>query len=85
MAFKPKIKKRFKREFRRQLRMAISAAIGFIIAFSWKETIVKLIEKQVQQLTTMTSALNVSFASSLITTALGAVIIILSSQLLKER
>jgi hypothetical protein len=80
-----KIRHRFKREFRRQLRMAISAAVGFIIAFAWKDTIFRLIEIQVQKLTIMTSALHVSFASSIITTIFGALIIVLSARLLRER
>jgi biotin transporter BioY len=82
---KVKLKHRFKREFRRQLRMAIAAAAGFIIAFSWKETIMKLIENQVQYFTTMTSVLNVSFVSSIVISILGVLVIIISTQLLKEK
>lgn len=82
---KIKIKHRFKREFRRQLRMAISAAAGFLIAYSWKEAFSKLIETNVQKFTTMTSAINVSFVSAILTTALGVLIIIIGSELLKER
>lgn len=79
------IKKRYSREFKRQLRMALSAAVGFLIAFSWKDTLLMLLEKQVKTLTTMTSALNVSFVSSIIATLLGALIIILSSGMLREK
>jgi len=82
---KVKLKHRFKREFRRQLRMAIAAAAGFIIAFSWKETIIRLIERSVQKLTTMTSPFNISLTASIVTSVLGVLIIIISTQLLKER
>jgi len=79
------MKRRFGREFRRQLRMAISAAVGFLIAFSWKDTLLMLLEKQVQLFTTMTSALNVSLVSSILATILGVLVIIISTHLLKER
>jgi len=82
---KVKLKHRFKREFRRQLRMAIAAAAGFIIAFSWKETIIRSIERGVQKLTTMTSPFNISLTASIVTSVLGVLIIIISTQLLKER
>jgi len=82
---KLRIRHKFKREFRRQLRMAISAAAGFIIAYSWKDAIFKLVETQVQKLTTMTSALHVSFVSAIVTTIIGVLIILLGSESLKER
>jgi len=65
--------------------MAIAAAAGFIIAFSWKETIIRLIERSVQKLTTMTSPFNISLTASIVTSVLGVLIIIISTQLLKER
>lgn len=65
--------------------MAVSAAAGFIIAYAWKDAIFKLVESQVQRFTTMTSALNVSFVSALVTTIVGVLIILIGSELLKER
>ena len=82
---KVRVKKGFIKEFKRQLRMAISAAVGFIIAFSWKDTIFRLLENQVKAFTTMTSAINVSIVSSLLTTFFGAVIIVISSKILKGK
>jgi hypothetical protein len=82
---KIKVKKSFVKEFKRQLRMAISAAVGFLIAFSWKDTLLKVLETQVKSFTTMTSTLNVNFISSLIATVLGAIIIVFSSRLLKNK
>lgn len=80
---KIKLKHRFKKEFRRQLRTAISAAAGFIIAYAWKDFLFKLIEKYVQNFTTMTSILNVSFVSAFVTTSIGVLVIIISAELLK--
>ena len=73
----------FKREFRKQLRLALAAAVGFIIAFAWKDFVLKLTGKALSrflELNPITSAL----AISIVITFLGILIILISSKILKE-
>ena len=72
-----------KREFRKQLRLALAAAVGFIIAFAWKDFVVKLTGDALSrflELNPITSAL----AISIVITFFGILIIWASSRLLKE-
>ena len=80
---KPRFKKKFKKEFKRQIRLAVTAAIGFIIAYSWKDAIIRAIEKYVQQITTMTSLINIGIVSSIVITVFGVLLILLSSRILE--
>ncbi|MDP2672302.1 MAG: DUF5654 family protein [Nanoarchaeota archaeon] len=73
----------FKREFRKQLRLALAAAVGFIIAFAWKDFVLKLTGDALSkflELNPITSAL----AISIVITLIGVLIIWISSKLLKE-
>lgn len=79
-----KAKSKFKKEFRRQLRLAIAAAIGFIIAFSWKDTIIRFVNSSVEKFSELTSTYLVNITSSIIITIIGVFIIIMTSKMLKN-
>nr|MBI4156800.1 hypothetical protein [Candidatus Woesearchaeota archaeon] len=73
----------FKREFRKQLRLALAAAVGFIIAFAWKDFVLKLTGDALSkflELNPITSAL----AIAIVITLIGVLIILMSSRVLKE-
>ena len=72
----------FRKEFRRQIRLALAAAIGFIIAFVWKDFVIKLTGDALSrflELNPITSAL----AIAIVVTFIGVLIILISSRILK--
>lgn len=73
----------FKREFRKQLRLALAAAAGFIIGIAWKEFIFEIAGdflSKFLELSPKTSAL----AIAIFLTIVGALVIFISSRILKE-
>lgn len=72
-----------KTEFRKQLRLAIAAATGFIIGLAWKDFIFQITGNILSKFLTLgpkTSAL----AVAIFLTILGALVIFISSRILKE-
>ena len=72
----------FRKEFRRQIRLALAAAIGFIIAFVWKDFVIKLTGDTLSrflELNPITSTL----AIAIVVTFIGVLIILISSRILK--
>ncbi|KHO55560.1 MAG: hypothetical protein QT10_C0001G0164 [archaeon GW2011_AR19] len=72
----------FRKEFRRQIRLALAAAIGFIIAFVWKDFVIKLTGDALSrflELNPITSTL----AIAIVVTFIGVLIILISSRILK--
>jgi len=74
--------KSFKKEFKKQIRLAIAAAVGFIIAFAWRDFILRLTGETLDkflELNPITSALLISICI----TVIGILIISISSRTLK--
>ncbi len=73
---------KFKKEFKKQIKLAIAAAVGFVIAFAWRDFILKLTGEALNkflELSPITSALLISICITII----GVLIILISSKLLK--
>ena len=74
--------KSFKKEFKKQIRLAIAAAVGFIIAFAWRDFVLRLTGETLDkflELNPITSALLISICI----TVIGILIISISSRTLK--
>ncbi len=80
-----KVKKGFKKEFRRQLRYAIAAACGFIIVFAWRESIMSFTKTFVEKFAKTTEFVATDIGTAIAITALGVIIIVVSSKLLKDK
>lgn len=72
----------FKREFKRQIRLALAAAVGFIIAFAWKDFVLKLTGDALSKFLELNPIMSVLLIS-IVVTFLGVLIILISSKLLK--
>ena len=73
---------KFKKELKKQARLAIAAAVGFIIAYAWRNTILRIAEflfHGIEFLTPTTSDLLFAFLLTLI----GVILILISSRLLE--
>lgn len=81
MPNKPR-KTRFVKEFKRQVRLAVAAAIGFVIAFAWKDTIVKIVGEYYSNLGKV-MPIGSSILTSLTISLIGVLLILLSSRLLE--
>jgi len=81
MSKKPR-KTRFLKELRRQIRLAIAAAIGFVIAFAWKDTIIRMVGDYYSNLNKV-MPIGSSILTSLTITLIGVLLILLSSRLLE--
>jgi uncharacterized membrane protein len=75
-------KKGFVKEFKRQIRFAIAAAIGFVIAFAWRDYILKSVGNFLSSFFPLTPLYS-SFLIALIITLFGVLIIIVTSKLLE--
>jgi len=73
---------KFKKEFKNQLRLAIAAAIGFIIAFSWRDFVIKLVGDTYSVLQTA-MPITSKFLTAITITLIGVFLIIITSKLLK--
>lgn len=72
----------FKKEFKRQIRLALAAAVGFVIAFAWKDFVLKITGDALSrflELNPIISALSIS----IVITLFGVLIILISSRILK--
>ena len=78
------MKKSFKSELKRQIRMAITAAIGFIIAFTWRESIVSLIQSFTEQSIGITQPIFLQNISAFSITLIGVLLIFITSKLLQD-
>lgn len=75
-------KKKFWKEVKRQTRLAIAAAIGFIIAFAWKDYILRLAGSVFEDIS-LTLPTTSKFLTALILTLIGVGLIFISSRLLE--
>lgn len=75
------MKSKFKKELKRQVRMAFAAAIGFIIAYAWRDFILKLVEGTLENF--VSKPLSMSFFIALLITFIGVILILISSRLLE--
>ncbi|MEM4181947.1 MAG: DUF5654 family protein [Candidatus Pacearchaeota archaeon] len=78
-----KTKKSFRKEFKRQVRYALTAAIGFIIAYSWRESILKYADWFSLNFVGKESFF-FPLSSSIITTIFGVMLILLASKILQD-
>lgn len=72
----------FKMEFKKQIRLALAAAIGFIIAFAWKDFVLKLTGDALSRFLEL-NPITSSLVLSIVVTFLGVLIILISSKILK--
>lgn len=72
-----------KTEFRKQLRLAIAAAAGFIIGIAWKDFIFQSTGNLLSKFLTL-GPKSSAFAIAIFLTFLGALVIFISSRILKE-
>jgi len=74
-----------RKEFKRQLKLAIIAAIGFTIAYSWRETIMNIMETTAFNLA---KGIGIGYSPlfmPLLTTLIGVFLIFILSKLLKSQ
>lgn len=72
----------FKMEFKKQIRLALAAAIGFIIAFAWRDFVLKLTGNALSRFLEL-NPITSSLVLSIVVTFLGVLIILISSKILK--
>ncbi len=72
----------FKMEFKKQIRLALAAAIGFIIAFAWRDFVLKLTGDALSRFLEL-NPITSSLVLSIVVTFLGVLIILISSKILK--
>lgn len=77
-----KIKSKFLKELKRQSRLAIAAAIGFLIAYAWKDYVIKLASDMFHDILPLVPAIS-ELLSAIFLTAIGVLLILLSSRLLE--
>ena len=75
-------KTRFFKELKRQSRLAIAAAIGFLIAYAWKDYVLKIAKNMFQDLAPLVPALS-QLLSAIFLTGIGVILILLSSRILE--
>ncbi|MBS3074559.1 hypothetical protein J4447_03855 [Candidatus Pacearchaeota archaeon] len=73
----------FKKEFKRQLRYGITAAIGFLIAYAWKQPLLRFFQALSEKIVNSTISYEVDIVAALIITVLGVVGIIFLTRWLK--
>lgn len=76
------IKSKFLKELKRQSRLAIAAAIGFLIAYAWKDYVLVLAKSMFQDLAPLVPAVS-QLLSAIFFTAIGVILILLSSRILE--
>lgn len=80
-----KTNKSFKKEFRKQLRFAITAAIGFSIAYAWRNAIYDSMQNYVARILDVVPNHYLTEVYTAFTiTALGVLLIFITSQILRE-
>ncbi len=80
-----KTNKSFKKEFKKQLRFAITAAIGFSIAYAWRNAIYDSMQNYVARiLDVVPNHYLTEVYTALTLTALGVLLIFITSQILSE-
>jgi hypothetical protein len=80
-----KVTRSFKKEFRRQMRFAVTAAIGFSIAFAWRESIFAMFQSFVSRFFDIVPGHYLTeIYTALMITLIGALLILLTSKVLKE-
>ncbi len=72
----------FKMEFKKQIRLALAAAIGFIIAFAWRDFVLRLTGDALSRFLEL-NPITSSLVLSIVVTFLGVLIILISSKILK--
>jgi len=80
-----KTKRSFKKEFKRQLKWAIAAAVGFTIAYAWRDAVLVSMKDIIAKLAASNQAALTSIYSALIITFIGVLIILASSRLLRDK
>lgn len=79
------VKRSFKKEFKRQMRFALTAAIGFSIAFAWRESLFEMFQNFVSRFFDLVPGHYMTeIYTALVITIVGALLILLTSKLLKE-
>lgn len=79
-------KKSFRDEFKRQIRFALTSAIGFTIAFVWRDAIFQMFSSFTSRILDIAEEhYTTKIYTAVIITLLGALLIIISSKLLKEK
>ena len=79
-----KAKRTFRKEFKRQIKYAVAAAVGFMIAFVWKDALLKSSEELVDKFLETARVSVSSISTAVFVTILGVLVILITSRLLRD-
>ncbi len=73
----------FKKKFKQQIKYGLTAAIGFIIAYAWREPLIRLFRDISEKLINSTISYEVDIVTAVIITILGVLGIIAMTKWMK--
>ena len=73
----------FKKKFKQQIRYGLTAAIGFLIAYAWREPLIRMFRDLSEKLVNSTISYEIDIITALIITTLGVLGIIAMTKWMK--